>query len=268
MNITRIAILGVAALAAGGAALLARGILGGGAPDVQAEVPEPQFEIIHVLVAAENVEPGRTLTVDSVRWEEWPDTNASDELITRDAYPEMKDFIEGAVSRAPLIGGEPITENKIVHADSGSFMSATLVDGMRAVSIPISAESGAGGFILPNDRVDVILTREMNDQDITVFESNTILDDVRVLAIDQVIRQEDDQEFVVANTATLELRPNQSVLLARAQAAGELSLALRGLGDATVSDRSSLGQGASVTVLRYGVSRSGERNIIVGSGIQ
>ena len=268
MNITRIAILGVAAVAAIGAAVLVRGILGGGTPEVQAEVPEPQFEIINVLVAAESVEPGRILDVDSVRWEEWPDTNVSNELITQDDYPDLEDFIGGAVSRAPLIAGEPITEMKIVRADSGSFMSATLGDGMRAVSIPISAESGAGGFILPNDRVDVILTRELGDEDEAAFQSDTILDDVRVLAIDQVIRQEDDQEYVVANTATLELSPWQSVLLAQAQATGELSLALRGLGDATVAGVSSLGQNSNVTVLRYGFERGGERNLIVGSGVQ
>lgn len=268
MNMTRIAILGVAGVAAIAAALLVRGILGGGTPDVQAEVPEPEFEVIQVLVSTETIEPGRELSVESVRWEDWPNTSVSEDLITQDAHPDLEEFITGSVSRAPLMIGEPITENKIVHADSGSFMSATLVDGKRAVSIPISAESGAGGFILPNDRVDVILTREVGDEDVTFIQSDTILNDVRVLAIDQVIRQEDDQEYVVANTATLELGPVQSVLLAKAQATGELSLALRGLGDTTVSGGSSLGQDEDVTVLRYGVARTGERNIIAGSGVQ
>jgi pilus assembly protein CpaB len=147
-------------------------------------------------------------------------------------------------------------------------MAATLGDGKRAVSIPISAESGAGGFILPNDRVDVILTREVENETQRTFRSQTLLNDVRVLAIDQVLRQDDDQEYVVANTATLELSLGQSELLAQAQANGELSLALRGLGDDAIVSDGSLRQGGDVIVLRYGVARGGERNLIVGSGGQ
>lgn len=268
MNIVRIGVLGVAALAAGAVALLVRGIVGGGTSDVQANVPDLQFEIAQVLVASQRVEPGRILSVDSVRWAQWPDNGVEPGLITRDAHPDLAEFIEGTVSRAPLISGEPITEDKIVRTDSASFMAATLADGKRAVSIPISAESGAGGFILPNDRVDVILTYEMENEVETTFRSQTLLNDVRVLAIDQILRQDDGQEYVVANTATLELSLNQSELLAQAQATGELSLALRGLGDeATVSD-GGLRQGGDVIVLRYGVARGGEKNLIVGSGGQ
>lgn len=268
MNIVRLGILGIAALAAGAVALLVRGVVGGGTADVQANVPNLQFEIAQVLVASQRVEPGRILTADSVRWAQWPDDEVGGELITRDVHPDLVEYIEGAVARAPLIAGEPITEDKIVRTDSASFMAATLGDGKRAVSIPISAESGAGGFILPNDRVDVILTYEAEDEIVTTFRSQTLLNDVRVLAIDQVLRQEDGQEYVVANTATLELSPNQSEILAQAQATGELSLALRGLGDEEVVSGAGLRQGGDVVVLRYGVTRGGEKNLIVGSGGQ
>jgi len=268
MNIVRIGILGIAALAAGAVALLVRGIVGGGTSDVQANVPDLQFEIAQVLVASQSVEPGRILTIDSVRWAQWPDNGLEPGLITRDVHPDLEEFIEGSVSRAPLISGEPITEDKIVRSDSASFMAATLADGKRAVSIPISAESGAGGFILPNDRVDVILTRELENEVERTYRAQTLLNDVRVLAIDQVLRQEDDQEYVVANTATLELSLNQSELLAQAQASGELSLALRGLGDDAVISDVGLRQGDDVIVLRYGVVRGGEKNLIVGSGGQ
>ena len=268
MNIVRIGILGIAAIAAGAVAFLVRGIVGGGTADVQANIPTPQFEIAQVLVAAERVEPGRALTADSVRWAQWPDDGVEPGLITRDVHPDLAEFVEGAVARAPLIAGEPITENKIVRTDSAGFMAATLGEGMRAVSIPISAESGAGGFILPNDRVDVILTREVENDIERAFQSRALLSDVRVLAIDQVLRQEDGQEYVVANTATLELTLTQSELLAQAQATGELSLALRGLGDETVISDGGLRQGDDVIVLRYGVARDGERNLIVGSGGQ
>lgn len=268
MNIVRFGILSIAALAAGAVALLVRGILGGGTSDVQANVPALQFEVADVLVAAERVEPGRVLTVNSVRWAQWPDNGLEPGLITRDAHPDLEEFIEGSVSRAPLIAGEPITQDKIVRTDSASFMAATLGEGKRAVSIPISVESGAGGFILPNDRVDVILTYEVQNEVERTFRSQTLLNDIRVLAIDQVLRQDDGQEYVVANTATLELSLSQSELLAQAQATGELSLALRGLGDDAVVSDGGLRQGGDVIVLRYGVVRGGEKNLIVGSGGQ
>ena len=269
MNVMRIAILGVAAIAAGAAALLVRGLIGGGTPEVQANIPDP-IEVVEVLVASERIEPGRVLQSGSVRWEEWPDTSVAPELVTSDAYPDIDEFLEDAVARAPLIAGEPITEQKIARVGSGTFMAANLSPGMRAVSIPVSAESGAGGFILPNDRVDVILTRELAEtpEGEPVFQASTILTDVRVLAIDQVLRQEEDQEYVVARTATLETSPGQSELIAQAQASGILSLALRGLGDdAIAATGGSAGfgeQGGGVTVLRYGIARGGERNLTTG----
>lgn len=269
MNVMRIAILGVAAIAAGGAALLARGLLGGGTPEVQANIPDT-IEIVEVLVASDRIEPGRVLTAESVRWEEWPDSSVSPELVTSDANPDIEEFIVDAVARAPLLPGEPITEQKIARVGSGTFMAANLSPGMRAVSIPISEESGAGGFILPNDRVDVLLTRELADtpDGETVFHASTILTDVRVLAIDQVIRQEEEQEYVVARTATLETSPAQSEVIAQAQASGVLSLALRSLGDESVAQTGGAsllaGQGSGVTVLRYGIARGGERDLTTG----
>jgi pilus assembly protein CpaB len=149
-------------------------------------------------------------------------------------------------------------------------MSAILPAGMRAVGTRISADTSAGGFILPNDRVDVILTRELADtpDGETVFQASTILMDVRVLAIDQVIRQEEEQEFVVARTATLETSPSQSELIAQAQATGVLSLALRSLGDESIAATGGAsllaGQGSGVTVLRYGIARGGERDLTTG----
>ncbi|MEY4878946.1 MAG: hypothetical protein RJB62_415 [Pseudomonadota bacterium] len=268
MNVTRIAVLGVAAIAAVGAALLVRGMLGGN-QDVEATV-EPEFQIVEVMVATDRIEPGRVLTVDQVRWEEWPSTAISDELITQEAHPEIAEFIVGAVARAPLIEGEPITEAKIVRTGNGTFLSATLGPGKRAVSIPISAQTGAGGFVLPNDRVDVILTREISGGEVTSYRSDTIVRDIRVLAIDQTFRKEDGVEFLVASTATLELAPSEAELIAQAQSSGELSLALRGLGDEIILDEgaSSLRSGTGVNVLRYGVARAGEVGLITGGRAQ
>ena len=113
-------------------------------------------------------------------------------------------------------------------ATQSGFMAATLSDGMRAISIPISADSGAGGFILPNDRVDVILTRKPEGNAARGF-AKTILSNLRVLAVDQTYRQEKDTRTVVGKTATVEVTPEQAEIISGAAMAGLLSLALRPL---------------------------------------
>jgi pilus assembly protein CpaB len=268
MNVMRIAILGVAAIAAGAAALLVRGMLGGGTPTSQAAAP-PVAITTDVLVASKDIGPGHVLSVDLVRWDAWPKSAVSSTLITKDAQPDMGKAVAGAVVRAPLVAGQPITDASIVHAGGAGFMAATIKPGMRAIGVPVTAETSAGGFILPNDRVDVVLTRDISGGNggLKKFESGIILQDVRVLAIDQIAHQEKDQQSVVGKTATLELTPAQAELLAQSQQSGILSLVLRALGDSdgepvandtlhrrplvarTNSDKS------AVTVFRYGVLR-------------
>jgi pilus assembly protein CpaB len=133
---------------------------------------------------------------------------------------------------------------------------------MRAVSTEISAETGAGGFILPNDRVDIILTRrnkaEGNNSGQEQISSETILSNVRVLAIDQAPKEKDGQNTVLGKTVTLELKPEQAETLARSRQSGSLSLALRSIVDVNIADQSAddlpAKRGASVNVVRYGVS--------------
>jgi pilus assembly protein CpaB len=142
-------------------------------------------------------------------------------------------------------------------------MAAILPTGMRALSTEISPETGAGGFILPNDRVDVILSkhdRSMDDRTggTDIISSEIILANVRVLAIDQAPKEKDGQNAVVGKTVTLELKPEQAEILARARQSGTLSLALRSIADVnmveTKSDELALKRGDSVSVVRYGVS--------------
>ena len=112
-------------------------------------------------------------------------------------------------------------------------MAAILPAGMRAVSTEISAETGAGGFILPNDRVDVLLTRrEQGQQSADAITTETILRNIRVLAIDQTVEEKNGQKVVVGKTATLELGPQQAETLAMSRQRGTISLALRSLADA------------------------------------
>jgi pilus assembly protein CpaB len=140
-------------------------------------------------------------------------------------------------------------------------MAAILPTGMRAVSTEISPETGAGGFILPNDRVDVILSKREKNPDRTgpadVVNSEIILANVRVLAIDQAPKEKDGQNTVVGKTVTLELKPEQTETLARARQSGTLSLALRSIADLNAVETKSDDapkRGESVNVVRFGIS--------------
>jgi pilus assembly protein CpaB len=266
MNVTRIAILGVAAIAAGAAALLVRGMLGGPAPEAVASVPPPSLPTAEVLVASKDIEPGRALAADAVRWEVWPESSVADPFITKTEQPDINKAVEGYVVRAPIVTGQPITESFVVRADQAGFLAALIRPGMRAVSIVVAPETGAGGFILPNDRVDIIITRDLLNQnsDTKAVRSDTILRDVRILAIDQTSQTQvskDGQQWAIGRTATLELTPAQAESVGHAARQGVLSLALRALGDNRQLPIYALGEGGSseeagIKVFRAGVLRT------------
>jgi len=265
MNMQRLLILGLATLAAGAAAFLARGILGGGTPTVAA-TPAPMIATSEVLVASSAIQPGQTLNPTLVHWQKWPKPNIDSSFITHDTSPSIEQAVAGTVARAPLVSGEPLSDTKIVHTDSAGFMAATLSPGMRAMSISITTESGAGGFILPNDRVDLVMTEQVSDNP-KRYGAKVVLTNVRVLAVDQTVKQDKDQKVVLAKTATLELTPGQVKTVERAQASGPISLALRPLSEsnpavaslqhpapATAVPDEDSDTGMGVTVIRFGVT--------------
>jgi pilus assembly protein CpaB len=201
------------------------------------------------------------LGADDVQWQTWPAATASSNFIRRSEQPEAGRQIAGSIARSPFIAGEPIREQKLAKANGSGFMAAILPSGMRAVSTEISPETGAGGFILPNDRVDVILSKRDKNPDrasgsTDVVNSEIILSNIRVLAIDQNIEEKNGQKVVVGKTATLELRPEQAEFLARARQSGTLSLALRSLADANAAPITEDlgGKRDSINIVRYGVS--------------
>src|SRR5690606_8216066 len=148
-------------------------------------------------------------------WQAWPASSANGTFIVKKDRPDAVENLSGSIARAPFVAGEPMRETKLVKAKGSGFMAAILPSGMRAVSTEISPETGAGGFILPNDRVDVILShRERNPVTNEMRASETILTNVRVLAIDQTVEEKDGQKVVVGKTATLELTPGQAETLA------------------------------------------------------
>src|SRR6476620_1917578 len=235
MNTARIVVLAIAIGAGGIAAYLASG------SDKEVAAPvaaAPQIPTMDVLVAKDDIGLGQTVTAENMQWQTWTESSSSGSFIRKKDRPEAIKDIVGSIARAPFIAGEPIREQKLVKADGSGFMAAILPTGMRAVSTEISPETGAGGFILPNDRVDVILSRREKNPDRNggsdTVNSEIILTNIRVLAIDQAPKEKDGQTALVGRNATLELKPEQAETLARARQSGTLSLALRSIADVNI----------------------------------
>lgn len=259
MKTARVAVIGVALVAGLAAALLARQLLNRPATTVVAA--GPSISTTDVLVASRDLPMGSALDTAAFSWQAWPKTGVSGGYITRDARPGALAELTGSIARSSFVTGEPINEAKLIRSDRG-FMSAILPAGQRAVATAISADTSAGGFILPNDRVDVIMTRKADSNGRDRYDTETILSNVRVLAIDQTLGEKDGEKVVVGQTATLELSAEQAEILTVAQQMSpnqKLTLALRSLADATAS------ADPNATHLIEGGSRSGVR--IVRNGV-
>jgi pilus assembly protein CpaB len=254
MNTARIVVLTIAVGAGGVAAYLASG-----SDPKPASEPVAQLQTVDVLVAKTDIGLGQSVTEEQLQWQTWPAATASNNFIKRNERPEATKDVIGSIARAPFIAGEPIREPKLVKANGSGFMAAILPTGMRGVSTEISPETGAGGFILPNDRVDVLLSKREKNPDKSlpdIINAEIILSNVRVLAIDQAPKEKDGQNAVVGKTVTLELKPEQAETLARARQSGTLSLALRSIADLNAPERTTddrIKRSESINVVRYGV---------------
>jgi pilus assembly protein CpaB len=256
MNTARIAVLGIAIVAGGIAAYLASGFSETPAP----AQPVAQLQTVDILVAKSDISLGQSVKPDDLQWQTWPAATASSNFISRASKADAVKEITGSIARSPFIAGEPIREQKLVKADGSGFMAAILPAGFRAVSTEISPETGAGGFILPNDRVDVLLTKRDKNPDgkgADVPNSEIILTNIRVLAIDQAPKEKEGTSALVGRTVTLELKPEQTETLARARQSGTLSLALRSIADIKTVEKPeepTNKRGESLNVIRYGVA--------------
>ena len=257
MKAARLVVLGVALAAGGVAAILASGHRES-APKVEAP---PPIETVDILVAKSDLGRGQVIAEADVGWQTWPAAAANPSFIKKSERPNAIKQFTGAIVRVPVASGEPIREPAVVFAKGSGFLAAILPHGMRAVSTEISAENGAGGFILPDDHVDVVLTRHdkaaERSSGVEKFISETILRNVRVLAIDQVVEGKGDQKAAVGKTATLELSEPQAETLALSRQAGTISLALRSLVDSPETTPEG-GDGEEhqngINTVRYGVS--------------
>jgi pilus assembly protein CpaB len=252
MNTARIVVLAIAIGAGGVAAYLASG------SDKEAAAPiiaAPQLPTMDVLVAKDDIGLGQTVAAENMQWQTWTESSSSGSFIRKKDRPDAITQIVGSIARAPFIAGEPIREQKLVKANGSGFMAAILPTGMRAVSTEISAETGAGGFILPNDRVDVLLSRRERQpsgdgQQVEIVSSQVVVSNVRVLAIDQAPKEKEGQNAVLGKTATLEMTPDDVEILAKARLSGTLSLALRSIVDSKTTTVASTADNKLITVYR------------------
>ncbi|MDQ2633413.1 MAG: Flp pilus assembly protein CpaB [Pseudomonadota bacterium] len=233
MAASRLIILGVAVAAAGGAGYVAKNMMAAPPPEIIVEQAQaPAVDLTEVLVLEGDVPMGATLG-DQLGWQPWPSDGVNENFITRERDPEALEKYKGSVARVAMYSGEPLRTSKLI-GEGQSFMSSILPKGYRAVATQISADTSAGGFILPNDYVDVIMTRQSDTATATGgFVTETILKNIRVLAIDQAIQEDEEGRRVkVGSTATLELTPEQAEIITVAQQMAErLTLSLRALVD-------------------------------------
>jgi len=259
MKPARIVVL-IIAMAAGGIAALLAG---------RSEAPQPalapvaQIETVDVLVAGGDIGLGSTVSSQDLRWQAWPAESAGSQFIRRSDNPDAINQLAGSITRQSFAPGEPIRESKLIKAKGSGYLAAILPKGKRAIAVEITPDTGAAGFILPNDHVDIILARrDAKDADraagADTHSGEIILANIRVLAIDQTVEEKNGQRVVVGKTATLELSPRQSELLARAKMMGVLTLSLRSLVDfdaaAGVEEDNNTEARHNINIVRFGVS--------------
>lgn len=244
---SRLALLAVALVAGGLAAYLT---LQGNQPVAQA-VAEPVTQVVQearmqVLVAKSAIGLGQRLTPETVEWLDWPEGAVRSEYITVAAKPDAMTEMNGAVARFEFFPGEPIRADKLALPGDG-YLSAVLDTGTRGVSVAVAASSASGGFIVPNDRVDVVLTRSVGEAGAQV--SDTILSNVRVLAINARLGETgttgaaadpgDPRAEIFGGDAiaTLQLDPGQAEVIINATTSGRLTLVLRPIVDTAEAAR-------------------------------
>jgi pilus assembly protein CpaB len=261
MKAARLIVLGVAVAAGGIAAYLASS---GKQPEAPPPTPVAKLETVEVLVARTDLSRGQVIESSDIGWQTWPAAAANSSFIKKSDRPNGINDFAGSIVRVAVVSGDPIRDPNVVLAKGSGFMAAVLPQGMRGVSLDISPESGAGGFILPDDRVDVVLTRRDKAAEkatgVEKFTSDTVLRNVRVLAVDQMIDEKSGVKTVLGKTATLELTEQQAETLELSHQLGTLSLTLRSILDSNSSSPEGgedKDQSGPINTVRFGVSTLG-----------
>jgi len=248
MNVTRIAVLGVALVAGVAAFFLMMGNRPAPSSEVQIVAPIEE-KTVRVLVADKDFMRGERIGVDTTRWIKWPEKALSESFITEDSGANQEDLAE-AVARTLIVAGEPILEAKIVRVGSSGLMAAVVTPGMRAVTMRVNPETASGGFILPGDQVDIMYS-ETDDDNVTQVE--TLFQDIKVLAVNTIYSENPETPVIEGSNITVELWPlDAESFVAARTSRGELSLALRSVfePEGPVQERKDI----AVQVIRYGRS--------------
>ncbi|WP_417688031.1 Flp pilus assembly protein CpaB [Roseibium sp.] len=250
MKYGRLLVLGVAL---GAGLLAARIVMNTNAPQPEtlSVLPDAPTASAEVLVAARDIRLGSKLTGKDLGWVQWPESALPKGAIVRASEPKAKETYAGQIAKAPIYDGEPIRPQRLINTEKG-FMAAILPKGKRAIAVSVEAETTAGGFILPGDKVDLILTR--SDRNSSAY-SETILSNVRVLAIDATTAGEQEQKNLSPKrTATLELSLEQAEIVAQSQQIGTIALALRSAQDSSDDEAEEVRRQGGVNFVKYGVS--------------
>lgn len=280
MGAARIAILAVAAIAAIALAVMVRGMMAPKPPPPQVVAAAPvEKPMTRVLVAKRDLAIGTRLTADDMKWQDWPAESIAPTFITDGGPAAVRpkgvekvaqtvgqtatdlvvgggpmDGFDGAIVKEAFIVGEPMTQRKVVRGGNGGFLSVVLQPGMRAISVPVTSETAAGGFILPGDRVDVMQSH--NDEATKAIVTEVLMQNVRVLAIDQSTEPGKDSKTIVGAVATLEVPAGDAEVLVRGKAQGDMMLVLRAYSDIGGGPGRGRGasDGATVRIIRAGVA--------------
>ncbi|WP_245898162.1 Flp pilus assembly protein CpaB [Phreatobacter cathodiphilus] len=276
----QIVVIAVALGAGGLAAMMMGNRRPADPPPQQVAAPAQQIPTVEVLVANVDLPLGKIILPNDVTWRRWPEEAGTGSFVVRrngDTGAAAMDEVVGSIVRTTFVPGEPIRPNRLVKGNRG-FMSAILTPGMRAIAAPIDDPSrGAGAFILPNDRVDVILARRNTGPAAAAegmtHSTATVLRNVRVLAVDQTVEERGGEKTIVGRTATLELTPAQAETLALARELGTLSLSLRSLADSAVSNLAGEGAGTGDALFgagegRISIVRHGVRSVVGGQAAE
>jgi len=229
MSVRNIILIVAAVLIMAGTGLVARSWLAGQRAQM-ASVPQAATQApvkkTYVLVADVDLPTGSFIKEEHLTWQVWPDDKLHASYMIQE-QTKIEDLV-GAVVRRAIAAGEPISKSRILKPGDRGFLSAVLRAGYRAVAVRVDATSSISGLVFPGDRVDILLTHLITNGDTQRRATETVLTNVRILAIDQKINDTDDSPKVGKN-ATLEVTPKQAEMLAVLSELGKLSFALRSL---------------------------------------
>lgn len=266
MSARQLIVLVVAAIAAIGALLIIRGM---GSRETAEPVAAENIAGEQVLVVTRDIPQGAALVPSDLAVRLFPEASVAPQFVRLSQQPSAQAEYVGAVTRRAFAQGEPITSGSVVQPEGGGFLAAQLEPGFRAVSVEIEPSTSAGGYIQPNDRVDVIMTaRVEGDGGRDGVRSDVVLQDIRVLALDDIVQAQtsgDAPTRVTASVAVLELSAGDARTLALADAMGDLTLALRGVememvGQRRATTQNAMNSSGTVRVHAFGsVSDGGRR---------